>query len=62
MLTQMQHFTIAHRKIADLNNAFMDAINCKENPMTRADLAALIARRPDVYGRFAGFLKTLPEG
>lgn len=60
MLTQAQQFTLAHRKIADLNNAFMEMVNCKENPMTREDLEALIAKRPHVYGRFAGFLDKLP--
>lgn len=60
-LTQKQHFELAHRRIADLNAAFMDAVNCAENPMTREDLAALIAKRPAVYARFSGFLKTLPS-
>lgn len=60
-LTQMQQFTLAHRQIASLNDAFMDMVNCKENPMSRRDLERLIAKRPQVYGRFSGFLKTLPE-
>jgi len=28
--------------------------------MTREDLQSLIARRPSVYGRFAGFVDKLP--
>lgn len=60
-LTQKQMFEIERRKIADLNNAFMDMVRCAENPMTREDLEALIAKRPKRYGRFAGFLDKLPR-
>ena len=60
-LTQMQMFEIEHRRIADGNAAFMEMVNCKENPLTRSDLATLIERRPERWSRFAGFLNTLPE-
>ena len=59
-LTQMQQYEQAHRRLADANNAFMECVTCRDNPMTREDLEALIARHPERYGRFAGFLKTLP--
>ncbi|WP_439398595.1 hypothetical protein ACRQ5Q_14800 [Bradyrhizobium sp. PMVTL-01] len=59
MLTQHQ-FEKAHRKIADLNDAFMELVNHPTNPMTKRDLAALIKRDPDRYGRFEGFLDKLP--
>jgi hypothetical protein len=29
----------------------------REGQMTQGDIAALIARRPDVYGKYKGFLK-----
>jgi Ca2+-binding EF-hand superfamily protein len=61
MLTQAQHYEMARRKIASLNDAFMELVNHATNPMTREDLQSLIARRPNVYGRFAGFLDTLPQ-
>jgi hypothetical protein len=61
MKTQVQHFEAAHRKIADLNAAFMELVNHPTNPMTREDIEALIARRPEHYGRFAGFIDKLPS-
>lgn len=61
MLTQIQHYELARRKIAAGNLAFMELVNCKANPLTREDLAANIARRPALWSRFAGFLDTLPS-
>lgn len=60
MLTQAQHYELARRKLAETNAAFMELVNCKENPLTRADLVANIARRPALWKRFEGFLDTLP--
>ena len=60
MLTQHQHFEKAHRKIADLNETFMEMVNHPTNPMTKADLAALLKKDPERYGRFEGFLDKLP--
>ena len=60
MKPQQQIFWEAHRRVADANDAFMDLINCKENPMTRQDLESLIRRNPARYGRFSGFLDKLP--
>lgn len=61
MKTQMQSFEDPRAKLAAKLSAFMDAVNCKENPLTREDLESLIAKNPDRYGMFAGFLKTLPS-
>jgi len=61
MISQRQQYWEAHRKIADGNQAFMDMVNCKENPLTKQDLEALIKRRPEVYSRFAGLLDKLPD-
>jgi len=58
-MTQLQHFWKAHRKIADRDAAFFELVNHPTNPMTNADLKALIARRPEVYGRYAGFVGKL---
>ena len=59
-LTQAQHYELARRNNADINATFMELVNCKENPLTREDLEANIKRRPELWGRFAGFLNTLP--
>ena len=61
MKTQQQMFWEAHRRIADANDAFMELVNCKENPITRQDLESLIRRNPARYGRFSGVLDKLPE-
>ena len=61
MKSQQQIFWEEHRRIADANNAFMELVNCKENPMTRQDLESLTRRNPARYGRFSGFLDKLPE-
>ena len=51
----------ARKHSAALNEAFMELVNCKENPLTREDLEVLCRKRPGVYGRFAGFLPRLPS-
>ena len=61
MKTQKQMCDEAHRKISDLNNAFMELVNHPTNPMTKSDLESLIKRRPTVYGRFSKFLPHFPE-
>lgn len=59
--TQEQMYYAAEKRSADLNNAMMELIKDKDNPLTNADLQALIDRRPEVYGRFSGFLGKLPD-
>lgn len=59
--TQHQLFEQARRDLAATNEQFMDLVNHPTNPMTREDLTANIARRPALWGRYAGFLKTLPS-
>lgn len=58
MPTQMQMYRNAERKAAALDNAFMDMLK-GPNPLTKAELEALIAKRPEVYGRFANWLRVL---
>ncbi|MEB8474025.1 hypothetical protein [Acidithiobacillus ferriphilus] len=59
--TQLQMFWAAHRRVADANIAFMEMVTCKENPLTRRDLEALIRRNPERYSRFAHWLDKLPD-
>ena len=56
--TQIQRFHQAGRKIADLNDIFMDMV--KEG-MTRSELKKLIEKRPQIYGRFSHWLSKLPN-
>lgn len=55
--SQIQMYWDAHRKVASLNHAFMTMVNDPVNPMTQKDLRRLIEKRPEVYGRFKGFLR-----
>ncbi len=57
--TQMQLYKEAERKLAEANEAFMDMVNDPVNPLTNDDLERLIARWPERYGRFSGFLGKL---
>lgn len=59
MKTQIQMFYDEQRKIADLNLAFMAMVSDKRNPLTRAELQAMIDKRPHVYGRFSHWLDIL---
>lgn len=59
--TQEQMFYDAGSKSGELNNAFMELINHPTNPMTNSDLRELIKRRPEVYGRFSGFIGKLKD-
>lgn len=60
-LTQMQLFELARRANAALDQTFMELVNHPTNPMTREDLEANIKRRPELWGRYAGFLDVLPR-
>lgn len=51
-------FWRAHRRIADANETFLELVN-GPNPITRAELAAAIEKRPEVWGRFAAWLSRL---
>lgn len=61
MVTQKQMFYAEQQKIGERDRAVMEMIHDAANPMTRQDLDALIARRPNVYARYAGLRPRLPE-
>lgn len=59
MKTQKQLCLEALRKANARHVAIMDAINCRENPLTKNDLEVLIAKFPSRYGQYAGILENL---
>lgn len=59
--SQFEMYERARRRLADANQAFMEMVTCKANPMTREDLVALIRRRPERWGRFAGWVNVFPS-
>lgn len=61
MKTQMQMIQEAEQRIFRQNEAFMDMINHPTNPITNQDLERLIARWPERYSRFSGFVGKLAD-
>jgi hypothetical protein len=57
--TQGQLYYRAVRKTAEGNLLFLSML--EEGMVTKASLGRLIAKRPQTWGRFAGFLKALPD-
>ena len=57
--TQTQLFYQESAKIGGLNALMSEMV--ANGDITNAELAALIEKRPAVYGRFAGFVGTLPQ-
>jgi len=57
MKTQEQFFWEEHRKIANLNQVFMEMV---KDGMTAKELEALIEKRPHVYSRFSHWIAKLP--
>jgi hypothetical protein len=53
--TQNQMFQHAHDRSAAGNTVMMDLLY-GPNPITDDELRKLIAKRPEVYARFAGYL------
>jgi hypothetical protein len=51
----------AHDKLAARNEAFMEMLNHPTNPLTAADLRRLIARHPDRYAIYGGFIDVLEK-
>ena len=54
--TQVQMFYEEQKNIGEANELFMELLNHPTNPLTEQDLIKLVARWPERYGRFAGFI------
>ena len=61
MKSQIQMFYESARKQGQLNELFMEMINDPVAPMTNDELKALIAKRPEFYSCFAGFIWKLKD-
>jgi hypothetical protein len=70
MQNQLQAYEKSREFLAGINAGIMDMIRQTLNHpeetdhpdyLSREDLKALIRRRPQVYGQFAGFLDQLPS-
>ena len=61
MKTQEQMFYEESRKIGEMDELFMEMINDPVAPMTNSELKALIAKRPERYSLYAGFVGKLAD-
>lgn len=60
-MDQLQLYWLAHRRIAEENNHFLEMISDPYNPLTSHDLELLIERYPSRWGRFEKFIPTLRD-
>ena len=61
MKTQLQMYREAEQWIFDRNRAFMEMVNDPVNPLTNQDLERLIARWPERYEMYSGWLGKLTD-
>ncbi|QHS09011.1 hypothetical protein [Sinimarinibacterium sp. NLF-5-8] len=61
MLTQIQMYRQAEKRASDRHKIMLDLMLHPTNPMTKSDLIALIARKPERYQVYAGFLPQLKD-
>jgi hypothetical protein len=59
--TQAQMFYQAHDQIAQANQQFMDMIKDPVNPLTNADLTALVEKYPRRWSRYSGYIGKLSD-
>ena len=59
-LSQAQLYWQERRKIADANLTFLEMLK-GDRPITNAELEQLIEKRPELWGRFSGFLGKLTD-
>lgn len=59
MKTQLQIFYEVDRKIGERNELFMDMV--RDGSMTNQSLERLVARWPERYGSYAGFIGKLQD-
>ena len=61
MKTQLQMYREAEQRIFDRNNALLEMVNDPVNPLTNQDLERLIARWPERYEMYSGWLGKLTD-
>jgi hypothetical protein len=59
--TQLQMFYEEQAKIAARTASIMELVNHPTNPLTNQDLERAIARWPERYGMYAGFIGKLKD-
>jgi hypothetical protein len=59
-LSSREHFNKSHRAMMDSIHAFNE-IQAGPNPLTPEEVAALLKKRPAVYGKFTAWAKNTRE-
>lgn len=61
MLTQIEMYRNAEQKLFEQNLAFLALATDPISPLTNQDLERLIARWPELYGRFSVWIGKLKD-
>lgn len=61
MMTQIEMYRNAEQKLFEQNLALLALATDPINPLTNQDLERLIARWPERYGRFSGWIGKLKD-
>jgi len=61
MKTQLQMYWAAELKLFEANREFLELVSHPTNPLTNQDLERLIARWPERYERYSGWLGKLTD-
>lgn len=61
MKTQLQMYRDAEQRIFDRNRGFLELVSHPTNPLTNQDLERLIARWPERYEMYSGWLGKLKD-
>ncbi len=59
MKTQHQLYRQAAQQNADINTVFLEMVQHPTAPLTSVELAALIKKRPALWGRFSNWVDKL---
>lgn len=58
-MTQLQLYELTRKREAEINEHFMTMVTNIDNPLTSADLRALVINYPERWGRFEQFIPIL---
>lgn len=61
MKTQLQMFNESQQRLFDRNAWFIELVNHPTNPLTNQDLERAIARWPERWGQFSGWIGKLKD-
>lgn len=60
-MNQREMYYQAERRSAERDLTFLELVQHPTNPLTKRDLVANIERRPELWGRYTGWVDKLPN-